>query len=104
MRKIHLVLRLFFEAKLSIRAIARSIGASPATVGDYIRRARVAGLITWPLPEELDERALEARLVQRWLDHGKSPEDARRRALDFDIPNARRIERDSLPADMDVPN
>jgi fructokinase len=47
---------------------------------------------------------LEARLIRRWLDHGKSPEDARRRALDFDIPNARRIERDSLPADMDVPN
>jgi hypothetical protein len=34
MRKIHLVLRLFFEAGLSIRAIARSIQSSPATVGD----------------------------------------------------------------------
>ena len=47
---------------------------------------------------------LEARLIQRWLDHGKSPEDARDRALGFDIPNARRIERDSLQADMDVAN
>lgn len=62
MRKIHLVLRLFFEAQLSIRAIARSIGASPATVGDYVRRAKAAELTTWPLPEALDERALEARL------------------------------------------
>ena len=61
MRKIHLVLRLFFEAGLSIRAIARSIQASPATVGDYIRRAKAAGL-TWPLPQGLDEHALEARL------------------------------------------
>jgi transposase len=61
MRKIHLVLRLFFEARLSMRAIARSIQASPATVGDYIRRAKAAGL-TWPLPDELDERRLEARL------------------------------------------
>ena len=61
MRKIHRVLRLFFEAELSIRAIARSIGASPSTVGDYIRRAKAAGL-AWPLPEGLDERALEARL------------------------------------------
>ena len=61
MRKIHRVLRLFFEAGLSIRAIARSIGASPSTVGDYIRRAKAAGL-AWPLPEGLDERALEARL------------------------------------------
>ena len=43
MRKIHLVLRLFFEAGLSIRAIARSIQASPATVGDYIRRAKAVG-------------------------------------------------------------
>ena len=50
MRKIHRVLRLFFEAGLSIRAIARSIQASPSTVGDYIRRAHTAGL-SWPLHE-----------------------------------------------------
>jgi transposase len=61
MRKIHLVLRLFFAAGLSIRAIARSIHASPSTVGDYIRRAQVAGL-SWPLPEGMDERAVEAKL------------------------------------------
>ena len=61
MRKIHRVLRLSFEAGRSIRAIARSIQASPSTVGDYIRRARTAGL-SWPLPEGLDERTLEARL------------------------------------------
>ena len=35
MRKIHRALRLFFEAGLSIRAIARSIQASPSTVGEY---------------------------------------------------------------------
>ena len=64
MRKIHLILRLFFEARLSIRAIARSTHASPATVGDYIRRAKAAGL-SWPVPDELDERALEARLFPR---------------------------------------
>jgi transposase len=61
MRKIHQVLRLFFAAEMSIRAISRSIQASPSTVGDYIRRAEVAGL-GWPLPEGLDERTLEARL------------------------------------------
>ena len=48
MRKIQRVLRLFFEAGLSIRAIARSVQASPSTVGDYIRRANTAGL-SWPL-------------------------------------------------------
>ena len=42
MRKIHRVLRLSFEAGLSIRAIARSIQASPSTVGDcYGRREDV---------------------------------------------------------------
>jgi len=61
MRKVHLVLRLHFAAEMSIRAIARSINASPSTVGDYIRRARLAGL-SWPLPAGMDERTLEARL------------------------------------------
>ena len=61
MRTIHCVLRLFFEAGLSIRAIARSIQASPSTAGAYIRRAKTAGL-SWPLPERFDERVLEGRL------------------------------------------
>ena len=61
MRKIHTVLRLYFAAGLSIRAIGRSIHASPSTVGDYIRRAEVAGL-SWPLPHGMDERGLEAAL------------------------------------------
>ena len=54
MRKIREVLRLYFTAALSIRAIARSLGTSPSTVGEYLRRAKVAGL-SWPLPEQ--ERA-----------------------------------------------
>ena len=66
MHKIHTTLRLFFEAGLSIRATARSLRVSPevpakAGMGDSVRRAKVAGL-GWPLPEGMDERALEARL------------------------------------------
>ena len=61
MRKVHTVLRLFFAAHMSIRSIARAIGASPSTVGDYIRRAQVAGL-GWPLPEGMNEAELEAKL------------------------------------------
>ncbi len=61
MRKVHLVLRLFFDAGLSIRAIARSTKASPATIGDYVRRAKSAGL-SWPLPQGMDERAVEEKL------------------------------------------
>jgi len=60
-KKILLVLRLFFECGLSGRAIARSINASPSTVGDYVRRARAAGL-SWPLPDGMDEAKLEALL------------------------------------------
>ena len=66
MRKIHTTLRLFFEAGLSIRAVARTLRVSPevpakAGMGESLRRAQVAGL-SWPLPEGMDERALEARL------------------------------------------
>ena len=39
MRKVREVLRLYHAAGLSIRAIARSLGASPTTAGDYVRRA-----------------------------------------------------------------
>ena len=61
MRKIREVLRLYFAAALSVRAIARSLGTSPSTVGDYLRRAKVAGL-SWPVPESVDDTGLERRL------------------------------------------
>ena len=53
MHKIHRALRRFCEAGVSIRAIARSIQASPSTLGEYTRRAKTARL-SWPLPEKLD--------------------------------------------------
>ena len=61
MRKIREVLRLYFAAALSIRAIARSVGTSPSTVADYLRRAEGAGL-SWPVPEAIDDVGLERRL------------------------------------------
>ncbi|MCP4043725.1 MAG: IS21 family transposase, partial [Gammaproteobacteria bacterium] len=63
MRKIQEVLRLAHEAGLGIRAISRCINASPSTVGDYLRRAKVAGL-SWPLPDGLDAAALERQLFR----------------------------------------
>jgi pantothenate kinase len=45
---------------------------------------------------------LEARLVQRWLDHGHAPEAARERAHTNDIPNALLAIRESRPADVAV--
>ena len=71
MRKIREVLRLYFAAALSIRAIARSLGTSPSTVGDYLRRAKVAGL-GWPLPESVDDAGLERRSsIHHWPPTGR---------------------------------
>jgi len=61
MRKITETLRLHYECGRTHREISRAIGASPTTVGDYLRRAKVAGL-SYPLPDGLDESALELRL------------------------------------------
>jgi len=61
MRKIEEVLRLHHECGRSNRAIAQAVRASPTTVGDYLRRARLAEL-PWPLPEGMSEAALEAAL------------------------------------------
>lgn len=43
---------------------------------------------------------LEARLTQRWLDHGLDADAARTRAMGNDIPNARRVVAGSTPADV----
>ncbi len=61
MRKLHEVFRLKWEHGLSHRAIAHSCGISPATVSDYVQRAHAAGL-SWPLPADLTEDQLQARL------------------------------------------
>lgn len=55
------ILRLRFVAGLSCRQIARSIGCSRSAGPECLKRAAVARL-HWPLPEELDEAALESRL------------------------------------------
>lgn len=67
MRKIHAVLRLFHEAGLSQRAIARSLNIGHGTVANYLNRTTQAGL-SWPLPPELDERALELALFPESAD------------------------------------
>ena len=77
MRKIHEVLRLAHDQGLGIRAISKSIKASPSTVGDYLRRAKVAGL-TWPLPADMDEATLEGLLFKP-----PAPKNKQRRYPDF---------------------
>jgi transposase len=46
------------------RAVARACGVGLGTVFEYCRRAAQAGL-SWPLPEDLDDPQLEARLFKR---------------------------------------
>jgi transposase len=60
LRKIREILRLQ-EAGLSNRAIARACKISNSTVGEYLRRAKVAGL-HWPLPEGISEDELFQKL------------------------------------------
>ena len=61
MHHIRNILRLSFEAHLSNRAIASSIGVSHSTVKDILERFQFSGL-SWPLPDSLDAQALEAAL------------------------------------------
>jgi len=72
MRPILELLRLDAEQGLSVRQIAASLGLPRSTVADYLRRFRRTGL-PWPLPADVDEAALEARLFAA----GREPPRAR---------------------------
>ena len=61
MRKVKEVLRLCWGQGLSKRQVARSCGLSRPAVDGYLRRAEAAGL-HWPLPDTLDDGALERLL------------------------------------------
>ena len=60
MKKIEEILRLKYESGLSNRAIAGACKISNSTVGEYLRRAKAAG-ISWPLGE-LGEDALYQKM------------------------------------------
>lgn len=61
MRKVKEVLRLRFGLGLQQNQIARSCSISQATVHRYLEKAAAAGL-SWPLPDEVDDRRLEELL------------------------------------------
>jgi transposase len=63
MRQIREVLRLKFELKLPHQEIAASTRLSKGAVSNYVKRAIEAALV-WPLPEEMDDAALERLLFQ----------------------------------------
>jgi hypothetical protein len=64
MHKAREILRLKWGQGLSNRQVGRSVKASPATVSSCLLRAKAAGL-SWPLPEAVDDAALEALLYPR---------------------------------------
>jgi transposase/DNA replication protein DnaC len=61
MRHVREVLRLKFVGGVPTREIARRIGVAPSTVRATIKRFQAVGL-SWPLPEEPTDAALEAAL------------------------------------------
>jgi transposase len=61
MRQVKEVLRLKWACGLSDRQIAQSLRISRPTVTQYVRRLKAAGL-SWPLPEDVDDTALESKL------------------------------------------
>lgn len=61
MRQFREILRLKLEAGLSHREIARACSVGLGTITEYLRRAAEAGL-GWPLPDDLDDAALEGKL------------------------------------------
>jgi transposase len=61
MRKIRDALRLTHAMGMSRRVVGEATGIGKTAVGEYVRRAAVAGL-SWPLPDEIDDGELERRL------------------------------------------
>ena len=61
MRKIREALRLTHALGMSRRLVGEATGIGKTAVGEYVRRAAVAGL-SWPIPDEIDDAELERRL------------------------------------------
>jgi transposase len=61
MRKIREALRLTHGLGMSRRLVGEATGIGKTAVGDYVRRAAVAGL-SWPIPDKIDDAELERRL------------------------------------------
>lgn len=64
MRKILDILRLHFAGKLSNQQVADSLRLSKGSVFNCLQRFEAAGL-SWPLPEDLSQTTLQARLYPK---------------------------------------
>jgi pantothenate kinase len=115
---VHLVQRLRVEAEVVIpvfdrhldlaRAGGDVVGADDRLLiveGNYLLLdadpwAQARPLYDLTIALDVPEAELERRLIARWLEHGHDADAARARALSNDIPNARRVVRESVPADI----
>jgi transposase len=61
MRQVREILRLKLVGGLATREVGRRVGVAASTVRATVRRFQACGL-SWPLPEELTDAALETRL------------------------------------------
>ena len=61
MRKIRDALRLTHALGMSRRLVGEATGIGKTAVGEYVRRAVVAGL-SWPILDDIDDADLERRL------------------------------------------
>jgi hypothetical protein len=97
MRKIREVLRLTHELGLSVREVREATGVGKTAVSEYVRRAKVVG-ITWPIPPEIGDAALEGLLftpagfhegsTKRLPDWSKVHEELKRRDADDPVGRA----------------
>ncbi len=76
MRKTREILRLRLSLKRTHREIAEACKVSPSTVGDCLARFRASGL-DWPLPENLDDSEIAARLYPAERDSTAASEASR---------------------------
>ncbi|KAJ57042.1 hypothetical protein ACMU_00695 [Actibacterium mucosum KCTC 23349] len=117
---VHLVQRLRVEPEVAFPVFDRADDLSRAaaglvTEGDRIvlvegnylllNRApwnRLRGMFDLTVFLDVPMGALEERLIARWQGYGWPEDVARKRALENDIPNARTVVNNSLPADWTI--
>ena len=64
--------------------------------------SRLAGTLDYTIFLNVPRDELERRLLQRWLDHGRTPEDGRNWVNSNDLPNVDRVLARRRPADLVV--
>lgn len=64
MIKLKEILRLKYEAKLSVRQIGSCLSLSIGVISKYVQRADAAGL-GWLLPDDVSDQVLKARLQSK---------------------------------------